>query len=99
VKPNPSHTARRRTVPKAERKRLAKAELLLNAAVTVQRWADDLTGKNPTAPMSEWGDDDPFVSLCRRYALTPADLAKIAEGLAEQLEGRAERAGYAEAWL
>jgi hypothetical protein len=86
-------------VPKAERKRLAKSELLLNAAVTVQRWANDLTGKNPTAPFSEWGEDDPFVSLCRRYDLTPADLAKIAEGLAEQLEARAIRAGYEEAWV
>lgn len=86
-------------VPKAERKRLAKAELLLDVAITVQRWADDLSGKNDTAPFSEWGEDDTFVRLCRVYGLTPADLSKIAEGIADQLEGRAERAGYADAWI
>lgn len=86
------------SVPRAERKRLAKAELILNLAVTAQRWADDLTGVNPTAPFAEWGHDDPFVRLCRVYGLTPADLARLAEGLAAQLEARAERSGYTEAW-
>jgi hypothetical protein len=92
------------TAPKRERRRLARAELLLHLAVTVERWGKTLveagTGegaaRNPS--VEEWGRDDPLGALCRTYGLSPADLAQECHRLGDEMEKRALRAGYAEHW-
>jgi hypothetical protein len=83
------------TAPKRERRQLAKAELLVHLAMTAERWSNDLTGTDTVCrPVAEWGDDDPFVVLCRTYDLTPAELARICHGIGDEIEARAIRAGY-----
>lgn len=83
---------------KRERCQLAKAELLLQLAVTAQRWTDELRDKNGGLPVAEWPADDPFITLCRTYRLDPADLGAVAEQIADELEQRAIRAGYDRGW-
>lgn len=87
------------TVPKAERRRLAKAEVIMHLASTAQRWADDIEGGDArVAPFDQWPADDPHRALCRTYDLAPKDLVAILTKLADGLEDRAERAGYADHW-
>lgn len=84
-------------MPKRERSRLAKAELLMHLAMTVEDWSKSLADANPgTRPVVEWPDNDPLVALCRTYRLTPADLSRLCHRLGDELENRAERAGYAD---
>jgi hypothetical protein len=85
------------TAPKSARKRLAKAELLLHLAVVAQGWANDVSdADDKTIPFAEWPADDPLKQLATTYDLTSSDLARICTQLADQLEARAERAGYGE---
>lgn len=94
AEPRPTDT------PKRERMRLAKAELLLWLAVKAADWAgqvDDRPGA-PTRPFAEWSPDDPFRKMAETYALTGADLGRILDRIGDELERRAERAGYAETW-
>lgn len=82
--------------PKAERKRAAHAELLLRLSMAAESWAKQLRGQDNVLPFEEWPDDDPLRVLARSYSLTAEDLAGLADILADQLEGRAIRAGYGE---
>lgn len=91
--------------PKRRRTKLAKSELWLALAATAQRWSDEVGDKpgTGTLPFAQWGtapgDMDPFHELCQRYDLSAADLSRILEHIAEQLENRALRNGYDEAWV
>jgi hypothetical protein len=86
--------------PKRQRARLAKAELLLHLACTAERWRREVTDEEPgTLPFADWPPDDPLVELCRRYALAPADLARLLDQIGQEVESRALRAGYEEAWV
>lgn len=82
--------------------RLARSELLVFLAVKTLHWQQMLDGtdqaKGKVLPVEEWPEDDPFRILCRTYDLKPTDLAKLLHGLGDDLERRAERIGYAEAW-
>lgn len=80
-----------------ERKRLAKAELLMELAVHAQTHVVMLQGTGVTR-FENWPADDPMVRIARIYALTPKELAKLMEGLANDLEARALRCGYDEHW-
>lgn len=83
------------TVRKRERVRLAKAELLLYLARAAQNWGDAVSdADDQTRPFAEWPDHDPLRKLAATYDLTGADLGRICTQLADQLEARAERAGY-----
>lgn len=84
---------------KAERQRLARAELWMQLAMSAERWKNELTVPGRSAPFEDWPEDDALKRLCRVYDLTPGDLARVAEGIAEQLEARALRNGYDEASL
>jgi hypothetical protein len=76
---------------------LAKAELWLHLAVTADRWARECESAEPgLIPFDQWPDSDPFVTLCRTYGLTPADLARVCRQIGEEAEGRALRGGYDE---
>lgn len=89
----------RNATPKRERKRLAKAELWLLLAIKAQKWSSECVGADGSRPMSEWGDDDPMVTLCRTYDLTAADLSRLLTTMGDELERRALRAGYEDAWV
>jgi hypothetical protein len=41
---------------------------------------------------------EPLRAMCVRYALTPADLGRLAGEVATELQGRARHAGYDQAW-
>jgi hypothetical protein len=88
--------------PKRQRTRLAKSELWLLLAMKAQEWADDIAkSTRPDAgitPFERWGAEDVFVDLATRYGLSPADLARLLTACANELENRAERSGYGEAW-
>lgn len=85
--------------PKRARARLARAEVLMHLHMTAERWSSELAGREPGAlPFEEWPADEPFRVMARTYGLTAGDLSRICAGLAEQLHGQAERAGYAETW-
>jgi hypothetical protein len=85
--------------PKRQRRRLARAELLMQLATTAERWSREVAGTEPGCrPIAEWGEADPMVTICRTYDLTAADVARVLTELAEQLENRALRGGYEEAW-
>lgn len=89
------------TTPKRERVRLARAELLVHLATTLERWRGDLLregNQNGALPPDEWPADDPFVSLARTYGLSWKDLARICDGLGDDLERRAIRTGYDDHW-
>lgn len=82
-------------MPKAERRQLARAEILLLVAVLAGDHAKAFEGTAPgILPVDEWPDTDPEVSIMRRYDLTQADMAKIWDKIADGLELQAERAGY-----
>lgn len=86
-------------VPKRQRTRLAKAELLMDLAVTADRWAGEVAGTiDGVRPFSEWPDSDPRRQLCHRYGLTPADIVRICRALGAELENASMRRGYEEAW-
>jgi len=100
---NATAEARRRPlvadVPKRQRTRLAKAELLLLFAVRADQHAADVDGTSGKCkPFAEWGDDDPFVDLCHRYGLGQADIARLLRAIGSELENSAMRRGYEEAW-
>lgn len=95
--------------PIRERRRLAKAELLMAIAAKAEDWAAEVAnalaprehrddGYKFLRPFEEWGDDDPLVSMATRYGLDPHELARLLSGIGDELERRAERAGYAETW-
>lgn len=81
--------------PKAERKRAAHAELLLLLSMEADLWAKQLRSRD-VLPFDQWPEDDPLRVLACSYSLTAEDLARLADTLADQLEGRAIRAGYGE---
>lgn len=86
-------------VRKAARMRLLKAELLIELASVTLRWANDVSDADTkTIPFAEWPHDDPLRKLADTYDLTGDDLAKILNQLGDELENRADRAGYDEAW-
>lgn len=86
--------------PKHRRRQLAKSELWLAAAVWAQRWADSCRNESTeTRPFEEWGEDDRMHQLCKTYGLSGPDLAKVWEEIAAELERRAMRAGYDDAWV
>jgi hypothetical protein len=81
--------------PKRRRVQLAKSELLLHLAMTAERWSRECESTQPgVIPFDQWPDDDPLVTLCRTYQLSPADMARACRQIAEETEGRAMRAGY-----
>lgn len=82
--------------PKRERTKRAKAEVWLYLAVSAQRWADDVADKGGARPFAEWPDDDPLRTICRELDLTPAELSKIIDGIAQQAEDRAMYYGFGE---
>lgn len=83
---------------KKERVRLVRAEMLMHLAMTADRWADEVTDddQGATRPFAEWPADDPLRKLCEAYNVTAADLGAVLRDLAEQLQRRADRSGYAE---
>lgn len=84
-------------LPKRERVRLARAELLMYLASITESWKKQLRNEDPKVlPFEEWDVDDSFRVLGRTYNLTGTDLAKLCDELGGQLEARAERAGYAD---
>lgn len=85
-------------VRKSERLRLARAELLVQLAMSAGRWANELRGGPGARPFEEWPHDDALKSLCRTYRIDRTDLAKAADDLADRLERQAIRAGYDERW-
>lgn len=85
-------------LPKRARTRLARAELWLHLACTAERWAREVDStESGIIPFADWPADDPFVSLCRTYELTPADLARACSSVAAQAESKALAGGYADA--
>lgn len=87
------------TTPKRERLRLAKSELVAHLSMTAERWASELSDREPGfRPFAEWPEDEPMVALCRTYGLTPLDLARLLTDLSLQLQARAERIGYDGRW-
>jgi hypothetical protein len=89
-----------RSVPKHERKRLAKAELLIFLAMKADEWAKAVSdADDKTTPFGTWPDNEPFMDLALRYCLSGADLGKILDSLGGDLENRAERCGYSDAWV
>jgi hypothetical protein len=81
------------TVRKRERTRLAKAELWAMVAEHAADLATDVvTDELETARL------EPLRAMCVRYALTPADLGRLAGEVATELQGRARHAGYDQAW-
>lgn len=87
----------RNATGKRRRSKLAKAELWMSLAVTAEGWADQIDGADPaTKPLDEWPADDLFVTLCRTYKLSPADLARLCRQIGQEVENRALNAGYDE---
>lgn len=86
-------------VPKRQRTRLAKAELLMLLAVHMEQTGADVDGTSGrTRPFAEWGDDDPLRQLCHTYGLGQADIARLCRALASELENDAMRRGFEDAW-
>ncbi len=92
------------TVPKRERTRLAKAELLAKVATAVEVMAVR-AAHHPNTPL-HLDPDRPsrpdlvgVVDLCHRYALTPTDIGRLLHRVASELETRATNLGIEEAWL
>ena len=89
--------ARRGPGSKFARKRLARAEMLMQLAMTADRWVSELAGTAPDVrPFEEWPNDEGFRVLARKYDLTKGDLVAIVRAVSVQAEQRAERAGYSE---
>lgn len=91
-------------VKKSVRTRLARSELLLFLAVEAEEWRRAVENRHPSyKPFEEWSnepdEEDSLAKLARVYDLTGADLGKILGGLGDELERRAMRAGYDEAWV
>lgn len=59
----------------------------------------DADGRLRVIPFDQWPDDDPFRRLCRVYQLSAGDLAKVLTEIGGELEVRAMRAGYEDAWV
>lgn len=88
------------TVRKRERSRLAKAELWMHAAAWAENHARQVEGSGAgMLPFDQWPEDDPMRQLCITYALTPADVARLLRSIGAELENRAMRAGYEQAWV
>lgn len=86
-------------VSKRERTRLVKAELLMELAITAERWAKEVEGTDERVrPFAEWPDDDPRKQLCHTYQITPSDLARICRRLGDELENSSMRRGYEDVW-
>lgn len=86
---------------KPYRRQLAKSELIMCLAVKTLEWQRDVTDdpRSPTIPFEDWTDDDPFRDIALRYRLSGQDLGRILHELGDELEARAMRAGYEEAWI
>jgi hypothetical protein len=85
--------------PKRERSRLAKAELWM--AVACSHAVSD-----PGKDIDERGrsiHDPTYLApegeIMLRYGLAPADIQRIMQQIGDELENRAMRAGYEDAWL
>jgi hypothetical protein len=84
-------------LPKRARTRYAQAELLIYLAMATASWSRQLLDQDPECkPFAEFPADDPLVMLCRKYDLTPADLARLCNRIGDSLETRADEAGYAD---
>ena len=84
---------------KAKRMQLAKSELLLILAVKTLEWRREVTDTPGcgTLPFDEWPSDHPLRRIALAYRLTGKDLGKLLDGIGDELERRAERAGYGDA--
>lgn len=86
-------------VPKRNRTRLAKAELLMLTAVRTEQLARQVDGTDEVCkPFSEWPDDDPLREVAHRYGLGQADIARLLRGIAQEMENSSMRRGYEDAW-
>lgn len=85
-------------VPKADRVRLAQAELWLLLGVKCDQWRKSMTGEDGGLPFEEWPADDPFRALAHTYGLDRADMSRLLDRVGGACEARAERAGYADHW-
>ncbi len=86
--------------PKRERLRLAKAELLLDIAIQTQKLAEGCGDRSTRhTPFAKWADHDPIRQIALAYGLSGKDLDKILTKIAGELEARAMRSGYEEAWI
>jgi hypothetical protein len=82
---------------KRDRRRLTRSELWLVLAVKTEEWAKQVTDQDTTTmPFAEWPADDSLRVLCRKYDLTPADLAGVLREVGAEAERKAEAAGYAD---
>lgn len=85
---------------KRERTRLARAEILMQLAMTAQRWADEVADRSGTTrPVAEWPADDPMVRLMRTYDLSQYDLDRLLTAIAQQIENRSLASGFDEVIL
>lgn len=81
------------------RKQLAKAEMLMSLALTVERWRREFIGAEPgSLPPDEWPSHDPMVKLATYYKLSWPEMAEVAIEIGEELERRALRCGYEDLW-
>lgn len=90
----PAGTAARAELTPRERRQCAKAVLLLHLAITAGRWADEVMDRGDLRPFDEWSAGDPRQELLDHLALTKPDLDRVLNELADELEARANRAGY-----
>lgn len=85
--------------PKAERRQLARAELLVLLACLAGDHERAFEGDMPgILPVDDWPPTDPEVRIMHRYDLTKADMAKVWRKIADGLESQADRAGYDRTW-
>lgn len=81
-----------RETPKVVRKRLAKSEMWLAIAAS--------HAVNAIGTPAYDGKDLPFdADLMKRYGLSREDLHKLGQQIAAELETRAMRLGYEDAWI
>lgn len=92
-------------MPKRKRRKLAKAELYMLAAIWAQGHADEVGYKvedgetedgeeRVLLPFSLWPEDDPLVEICETYHLSQNDLERLLTDVGQEMENRAVRLGY-----
>lgn len=78
--------------PKRHRMQLAKSEIYIGIAAS--NLLNDMGKPYNDGRAPEFEGD-----ICRRYGLDLADIRRIADQIGNELETRAMRAGYEEAWV
>jgi hypothetical protein len=80
---------------KPQRRQHLRAELLVQLAMTLDRWGRSVVDQEPgLAPFGQWPPDDPLRELVERHELAPAEAQQECSRLAARLERLAERSGY-----